>query len=58
MADEIAVNASTPNEIRVYARGAIRHADHKTIHLHHWRRVLRNLEVDQGRSPLGGTWID
>jgi hypothetical protein len=45
-------------EPRVYARGAIRHVDHKTIHISQWRRVLRNLEVDQGRSPFGGTWID
>jgi hypothetical protein len=42
----------------VYVRGAVRHVDHRTIHIPRWRRVLRNLEVDQGRSPLGGTWID
>ncbi|MDF2695018.1 MAG: hypothetical protein K0S65_3401 [Labilithrix sp.] len=64
IADEIAVvvrRSGLPDrslEPRVYARGAIRHADHKTIHIRQWRRVLRNLEVDQGRSPFGGTWID
>ncbi len=28
----------------VYARGRIRHADHKTIVLHGWHRVLMNTE--------------
>lgn len=42
----------------VFVRGGIRHPDHKTIHFHQWRKVVRNLEVDQGRSPFGGTWID
>jgi hypothetical protein len=56
--DEIAVMIQPNSEPRVYARGAVRHADHKTIHISQWRRVLRNLEVDQGRSPFGGTWVD
>lgn len=42
----------------VYVRGAVRHPDHKTIRLRSWHRVHRNLEVDQNRSVLGGTWID
>lgn len=64
IADEIAVVvrrsglADGSLDARVYARGAVRHLDHKTIHIPQWRRVLRNLEVDQARSPLGGTWID
>lgn len=65
IADEIAVHftttattASAPREMNVFVRGAVRHPDHKTIQIHHWRRVLRNLEVDQDRSPLGGTWMD
>jgi hypothetical protein len=58
IADEIAVLVRPSSEPRVYARGAIRHLDHKTIHIRQWRRVLRNLEVDQGRSPLGGAWVD
>jgi hypothetical protein len=64
IADDIAVVVRRPSmqaeaiEPRVYARGAIRHPDHRTIHISQWRRVLRNLEVDQGRSPLGGTWVD
>jgi hypothetical protein len=64
VADELVVAAnvdavSSPS-IRgnVYVRGAVRHADHKTIHISQWRRVFRNLEVDQNRSPFGGTWID
>jgi hypothetical protein len=62
VADELvfAVNGASAAPIRgnVYVRGAIRHLDHKTIHIPDWRRVLRNLEVDSGRSPLGGTWVD
>jgi hypothetical protein len=58
VADELAVLLTAGATPRVYARGAVRHLDHKTIHLNRWRRVVRNLEVDQARSPLGGTWID
>lgn len=54
VADEIASERAG----QVYVRGAVRHPDHKTIHLRTWRRVVRNLEVDQGRSPFGGTWVD
>jgi hypothetical protein len=28
----------------VYVRGSVRHADHKTIVLHEWHRVLMNTE--------------
>jgi hypothetical protein len=42
----------------VFARGAVRHPDHKTIELRGWYRVVKNLEVVQNRSVLGGTWID
>jgi len=42
----------------VFARGAVRHPDHKTIHLRGWYRIVKNLEVVQNRSVLGGTWID
>jgi hypothetical protein len=66
VADEIAVNVrpqngagdGVGNGARVYARGAVRHPDHKTVHLKQWRRVVKNLEVDQARSPLGGGWMD
>lgn len=44
---------------RVYARGAVRHPDHKTLRLPGWRRVHRNAEV---RGPSMGSngifWID
>jgi hypothetical protein len=30
----------------VYARGSVRHADHKTIVLHEWHRVLMNTESE------------
>jgi hypothetical protein len=42
----------------IYARGGVRHPDHKTIKLRGWHRVVKNLEVVQNRSILGGTWID
>jgi hypothetical protein len=58
IADEIAVQVLAGGDTRVYVRGGVRHPDHKTIHIDQWRRVIRNLEVDQGRSPLGGTWVD
>lgn len=35
----------------VYARGAVRHPDHKTIHLPRWHRVCMNTE---GRSKVSG----
>lgn len=53
MVDELVVTNGN-----VYVRGAVRHPDHKTIRLRFWHRVHRNLEVDQNRSVLGGTWID
>jgi hypothetical protein len=31
---------------RVYARGAVRHSDHATIHLPDWHRVIMNTEND------------
>lgn len=42
----------------IFARGAVRHPDHKTIQLRSWHRVVKNLEVVQSRSILGGTWMD
>ncbi len=53
IADEIVLS-----EGKVFVRGGVRHPDHKTIHIAQWRRVYRNLEIDQNRSPFGGTWID
>ena len=43
---------------RVYARGRIRHPDHKTLLLTEWRRVHRNAEL---RAAIGGNgvfWVD
>jgi len=46
-------------EGRVYARGAIRHPDHKTLVLAEWRRVYRNAEVRQENFGSNGIyWID
>ena len=44
---------------RVYARGAVRHPDHKTLVLDGWRRVHRNAEVRQEAIGTNGIyWID
>ena len=44
---------------RVYARGAVRHPDHKTLILDEWRRVYRNAEVRQESFGSNGVyWID
>lgn len=41
----------------VYAKGAIRHPDHKTIVLHEWHQVLMNTE-NQSRSMQHVAFID
>jgi hypothetical protein len=58
VADELVVHRNATGENRVYVRGAVRHADHKTLRFDHWREVVRNREVDAIPAPLGGTWID
>jgi hypothetical protein len=58
VADELVVHLTEAGESRVYVRGAVRHADHKTIWLEHWRQVVRNREVTEAPSLFGGTWID
>jgi len=40
----------------VYIRGKVRHPDHKTVHFSHWRRVIRNTELDA--RPAGVAWVD
>ena len=41
----------------VYVRGSIRHADHKTITLHGWHRVLMNTE-GQSRAMRNVAFLD
>jgi len=41
----------------VYARGTVRHPDHKTITLHGWHRVLMNTET-QTRSMANVAFLD
>ena len=43
---------------RMFVRGRVRHVDHRTVRLYRWYRVFRNREVDDGRSPFGGGWVD
>jgi hypothetical protein len=44
---------------QVYARGAIRHRDHRTLVLPDWRRVHLNAEVRQSAVGTSGIyWID
>jgi hypothetical protein len=42
---------------RVYVRGRIRHADHATIQLHDWNRVLMNTE-SQARAMRNVAFLD
>jgi hypothetical protein len=58
VADELVVLRHAGGALQVFVRGAVRHVDHKTIRLYEWHRVYRNREVEEGRSPFGGTWID
>jgi hypothetical protein len=58
VADELVVGRDEAGNRLVFVRGAVRHLDHETIRLHEWHRVYRNREVDEGRSPFGGGWID
>jgi len=41
----------------VYAKGRIRHADHKTITLHGWHRVLMNTE-GQSKAMRNVAFLD
>jgi hypothetical protein len=44
---------------RVYARGKVRHPDHKTLELDNWRRVVRNREVTVSQVGENGVlWFD
>jgi hypothetical protein len=44
---------------RVYARGVVRHPDHRDLFLDDWRRVWRNAEVRQDTFGRNGIyWID
>lgn len=55
VADEVVLT----DQERVYARGRIRHPDHKTLILAEWRRVFRNLEVRTSRVGANGVfWVD
>lgn len=42
----------------VFVRGAVRHADHKTVKFSQWHRVVKNVESNAGQSAFGGRWID
>lgn len=54
IAEEVAIDGD-----RTYARGAVRHPDHKTLVLQEWRRVHRNAEVHQDAFGSNGVyWID
>jgi len=44
---------------RIYARGRIRHPDHRTVILSDWRRVYRNAEVRTSEvGANGAAWRD
>jgi hypothetical protein len=53
----IAGNGAVASTARVYVRGAVRHPDHKTVVLRHWRRTIVNRESIE--QPIEGIdWID
>jgi len=54
VAGRLAVERGEKGDV-VYAQGPVRHADHGTVHLNAWHRVVANLEVRRERQ---GTWID
>ncbi|HEY2748393.1 MAG TPA: hypothetical protein VGL86_27405 [Polyangia bacterium] len=56
--DELLDARDAAGNREVYARGRVRHPDHRTVRLYRWYRVFRNREVEEGRSPFGGGWID
>lgn len=56
--EEIVETRDIRGNRQVFARGRVRHVDHKTVRLPRWYRVFRNREVEEGRSPFGGGWID
>jgi hypothetical protein len=59
IADEVLVVPSmkTIEDLAIYVRGAVRHPDHRTIVLPHWRRTIVNLESIE--QPIEGIdWID
>jgi hypothetical protein len=56
--DELVDTRDDAGNRQVFARGRVRHVDHKTVRLYRWVRVFRNREVEEGRSPFGGGWID
>ena len=56
--DELVDLRDHKGQRRVYARGRVRHVDHKTVRFPFWVRVVRNREVAEQASPFGGGWID
>lgn len=41
----------------IYVRGSVRHVDHETVKFASWRRVVRNMESNEGRMA-GVSWVD
>ncbi len=56
--DEVVDTRDDAGDRQVFARGRVRHVDHRTVRLYRWYRVFRNREVEEGRSPFGGGWVD
>jgi len=55
-AQKITFQTRTANAV-VYARGAVRHSDHKTIILKKWHKVLMNTEA-QAKSSIYSVFLD
>lgn len=56
VADEVIVLSAERGAPRIYARGALRHPDHRTVTLRGWHRVIPNTEAFE--QPAGVLWVD
>ncbi len=57
LADEVRLVQGGTDRL-VFARGKIRHPEHRTLRLHTWMRALMNREAVNPAARLGISWID
>jgi hypothetical protein len=55
VADEVIRIPGTQNAV-LFARGRVRHVEHRTVRLREWHRVIRNMEVVDEANGVG--WVD
>lgn len=57
LTDEV-VRVEREKEVLLFARGRVRHVEHRTLELRRWMRVHKNTEIRNDFRDLGITWID